>query len=278
MSHNFKTLYLVSTPTHVGSGDELGIIDMPIQREKTTNFPKYEASSIKGCIRREFDENKAKELFGGEGEKGEQCQPGQVIISDAKTLLFPVKSTDEELFYWVTCPYVLKRYAEDCSMYGSEADIKNITENIVHIEESSTEDYNIKKTIILEEFKYELKTSKIPYISKLLKNLENTNEYLKEKLKKNILIIPDDDFKYFVEMSTEVNTRIKVDDKGISENLFTIEYLPIHTILYGFIKGVGAGEVNEKINGKYLQIGGDESLGKGINKIIMEADELCIPV
>ena len=41
---------VVETPLHVGSGTELGIIDLPIQRERHTGFPKIEASGLKGCI------------------------------------------------------------------------------------------------------------------------------------------------------------------------------------------------------------------------------------
>lgn len=51
-----KPLFLIcETPLHAGSGDELGVIDLPIQREKHTNFPKVEASSLKGALRESFE-------------------------------------------------------------------------------------------------------------------------------------------------------------------------------------------------------------------------------
>ncbi|RMG22669.1 MAG: type III-B CRISPR module RAMP protein Cmr4, partial [Methanobacteriota archaeon] len=43
--------FICNTPTHVGSGSELGVVDLPIQRERHTGFPKFEASSIKGSLR-----------------------------------------------------------------------------------------------------------------------------------------------------------------------------------------------------------------------------------
>ena len=53
-------LFLVcESPLHAGSGSELGIIDLPIQRERHTNFPKIEGSSLKGCIREAFEEQGA---------------------------------------------------------------------------------------------------------------------------------------------------------------------------------------------------------------------------
>ncbi len=47
----FLVFYRNETPLHMGTGTELGVVDLPIQREKHTGFPKGEASSIKGTFR-----------------------------------------------------------------------------------------------------------------------------------------------------------------------------------------------------------------------------------
>lgn len=39
-------LHAISS-VHAGSGSELGIVDLPIQREKHTGFPKIESSTLK---------------------------------------------------------------------------------------------------------------------------------------------------------------------------------------------------------------------------------------
>jgi CRISPR-associated protein Cmr4 len=53
---------LAETPLHPGSGgDSTGIVDLPIQRERYTNFPKIEASSLKGSLREAFS-NANKEI------------------------------------------------------------------------------------------------------------------------------------------------------------------------------------------------------------------------
>ncbi|WP_353563327.1 RAMP superfamily CRISPR-associated protein, partial [Longimonas sp.] len=44
----------VRTPMHAGTGAELGIVDLPIQRERATGYPKVEGSSLKGAIREAF--------------------------------------------------------------------------------------------------------------------------------------------------------------------------------------------------------------------------------
>ena len=52
-----RPLFLIcETPLHAGSGDALGVVDLPIQRERHTGFPKIEASSLKGALRESFEE------------------------------------------------------------------------------------------------------------------------------------------------------------------------------------------------------------------------------
>ncbi|MBO0794275.1 MAG: hypothetical protein J2P36_25460, partial [Ktedonobacteraceae bacterium] len=47
-----KTLYLyVETPLHAGVGSGLSSIDLPIQRERTTQYPMIQGSGIKGKLR-----------------------------------------------------------------------------------------------------------------------------------------------------------------------------------------------------------------------------------
>jgi CRISPR-associated protein Cmr4 len=58
MFHEKKPLFLIcETPLHAGSGNDLGYVDMPIQRERHTTFPKIEGSSLKGALRQAFEEN-----------------------------------------------------------------------------------------------------------------------------------------------------------------------------------------------------------------------------
>ena len=141
----------VITPLHAGSGSDLGVVDMPIQRESHTSFPKIEASSLKGSIRKAF-EDKAKKIeeedtriqnmqkiqvaFGfdlsdkdkeyeqivkifrkkkkdnTENGEIEKDFSGSLGFSDAKILFFPVKSV-KGVFAYITCPMVLKRLKEE---------------------------------------------------------------------------------------------------------------------------------------------------------------------
>ncbi|HRI28718.1 MAG TPA: type III-B CRISPR module RAMP protein Cmr4 [Chitinophagales bacterium] len=51
-----RPLFLIcETPLHAGTGDDLGFVDLPIQRERHTDFPKIESSSLKGALREAFE-------------------------------------------------------------------------------------------------------------------------------------------------------------------------------------------------------------------------------
>ena len=110
------------TPMHVGSGSDLGIVDMPIQREGHTNFPKIEGSSLKGSMREAFESKGKTDVdvliktymsFGYDEsnapsavrqafpEKSDKEFAGALGFSDARILLFPVKSA-KGIFAWAT--------------------------------------------------------------------------------------------------------------------------------------------------------------------------------
>jgi CRISPR-associated protein Cmr4 len=116
--NRLDVFYHVKSSLHVGTGDVLGLVDLPIQREKHTSFPKIESSSLKGAIRNHFesvlkeDKKTVDDLFGPEDADQENAKMGLVAFTDAKILLFPVKSI-KGVFALITCPFILKRYYED---------------------------------------------------------------------------------------------------------------------------------------------------------------------
>ena len=74
---NKKNMYIFTqTPMHVGAGNEVGVIDNPIQRDKITSCPVIPGSSIKGVFRREcsfgMSETDVDLIFGSDDEKNYQ--------------------------------------------------------------------------------------------------------------------------------------------------------------------------------------------------------------
>ena len=59
MTANMKMYWMQAiTPLHVGSGKGVGFIDLPIMREKVTNWPLVPGSAVKGVMRDYFDQKK----------------------------------------------------------------------------------------------------------------------------------------------------------------------------------------------------------------------------
>ena len=156
-----KPLFLwVETPLHAGSGSDLGIVDLPIQREKHTGFPKIEASGIKGCLRESFEnklERKNTELnlaFGP--ESANEAHAGSLGFSDARLLLFPVKSV-KGVFAWITCPQILVRFKRELELCG---DIKENDGFAVPEEGTAPKECGLfvkNDKIVLEEYTFSAK-------------------------------------------------------------------------------------------------------------------------
>lgn len=309
MSNKMIPFFLLcETPLHVGVGTDVGIVDMPIQRERHTGWPKIEASGIKGSIRDSFekkyknDNSKLKDInvVFGYDDNGldeevknyfdkEKDFSGALGFADARILLFPVKSM-QGIFSWITCPAVLNRFVSDLSLAGIRVPKFKFKENTI----SSNSSCIIKKPnkypkIILEEFTEEVEENmECEKLGKWLgKNILPKDEIykpLREKLQKDIIILSDDLFTEFTNLSTEVVTRTKVDNEtGTVKGgaLFTEEYLPTETIMYSFaiispIFGTKKGSFGDKDDvieieeffkkglNTAIQIGGDFNLGKGI--------------
>src|SRR5437764_11733544 len=105
-------LYLYTeTPLHAGVGSGLSSIDLPIQRERTTQYPMIQGSGIKGKLRAtaEFekvpdldilfgsaktDDKTAKTNMANAAKSNDESKDyaGALIVGDARILLFPVRS------------------------------------------------------------------------------------------------------------------------------------------------------------------------------------------
>jgi len=312
-----KLFFIIAeTPLHPGSGGEIsGLVDLPIQRERYTNFPKIEASGLKGCIREAFsssnkqislnnsqvnvsDKDIISLVFGPEDT--EEAHAGALSFTDARILLFPVKSL-KGVFAWISCPMVLERFKEDLKLINQTIkDPFNIDFSTLVNTLPQQTNICIESKVVLEEYTFEAKenesTSDIAkyFAQKIFPQQQNDiYKFWREKLEKDLVILSNDDFEQFVTSSTEVITRTKINDKtGTVESgaLWTEEYLPQDTILYSIAmaspvrvkeddeKGIFRADTPDKEAEKVIkffesgipeiiQIGGNQTLGKGIVRI-----------
>lgn len=272
--YNDEEMVLIKalTPVHVGTGDGLASVDMPIQREKHSNIPKIEASSLKGSIKHRLyskfknTPNELRKLYTVFGPKEGNDYASLIGFTDAKLLFFPVRS-EKDIYKLVTCPYILNRWIKEINLIYKK-DIQEIDSNInqgMCISNSGEKE-------ILEEYIFELDQDKLSSsITELFKNID-------QLYTDKIVILNNSDFIDLVTMYTEIITRNKIDvSTGAAEQggLFTEEYLPSETIMYFTVLGspsfnIAVSEtqnnVLEYFNNnvdKVFQVGGDATIGKG---------------
>ncbi len=283
---NRETYFLrVLSPLHVGSGQGLSHIDLPIVREVHTGFPYVPASSIKGVVREYYIREASKQpdasakkidewLSKGELPKdedlsekfkkqferlknvfGSQDSAGKVYFTDARLLLFPVKSL-KGVFQLITCPYAVNRYIEDVEAEKIALKVDE-AEALV-----CSEEFTVDSKLMLEEFVFSAKPD-----DKLRSFVESLP--IDDKLKKRIVCVDDSVFSDMVKSYTEVQTHIKIDpDTGTVSGtaLFTTEYLPAESLLYFNLfcdDGIEGFDIPDT-----LHIGGDVTTGKGVVKVI----------
>src|ERR1017187_3053416 len=111
------------TPLHVGAGAGLGFIDLPVIREKATDWPVVPGSAVKGVLADSLGASAEKReqnalytaAFGTGGE--DNAGAGALVFTDARLVCLPVRSL-YGTFAWVTCKLALERLARDLKAAG----------------------------------------------------------------------------------------------------------------------------------------------------------------
>lgn len=239
--------FYAETPIHMGAGQSVSYVDLPVQREKHTSFPVLWSSGIKGVIRdtttRKWTKDKVETIFGPEEESSEFASC--ISITDAKILLFPVRSV-KGVFAWITCPFVLKRFKGDLEAIGlnfkhnnQEIQIPNVSDDKVIIANENLKIQNYNK-VALEEFIFdaEIKDEVRNFSEFLKKETIIPQNELTKNLENHLAIVSDNVFKDFVNYAVEIRTRIRIEQaKGTVKEgaLFSEELIPSESIFYSLV-------------------------------------------
>jgi len=113
---------------HPGCGQNEGAIDLPVARERVTQYPFIAGSSLKGAWRdyaqqNEMEEEERNDVFGSPDSAG------GLLVSDARLLLLPIRSLQHS-YCQVTCPALLARLNRDSKRSSTnltEIDIPAVT-------------------------------------------------------------------------------------------------------------------------------------------------------
>ena len=274
------------TPCHAGSGSALGVVDLPIQRERHTNWPMIQASGVKGAFRANFSrfknnlsqeskekikqiEKLADSIFGTSEGNG---YAGSLSVGDARILAYPMRSNVSP-FVWITCSAVLKRLERDLKIAGLLKDDFIFADKISLKDEDAINfgKEQLKDSVLLED--YEVKVSKIENLPGEL------SEYFKSA--ERLILVSDDVFNYGVTNCTQIMAQIKIDSATGTTQEGLLRYqeeLPSDTIMYTVIHwGDTKNTAEEKLKAEtiksfitneviknHIQIAGDETCGRGV--------------
>lgn len=289
-------LYLYAeTPLHAGVGSGLSAVDLPIQRERTTQYPMIQGSGIKGKLRAVAEAQEMKHLlaiFGPDTDHAEDYASA-LVVGDARILLFPVRSL-AGVYAYVTSADVLNRFKRDFVRDGRAIDWPDVptVEDGQALVSSETGVLLDGQQIMLEEFSYlaSVNTDLGTIAGRIADNaLPAGYEYWKQKVKESLVLLPESDFRDFALNATEIITRVRIEraTKTVAKGaLWTEEHLPAETLLYTPVYAMATrNKDGEKLSaqqvikavrdlkGHYLQLGGNETVGRGIVRITWQNNE-----
>ena len=290
-----KTYWLHAlTPVHVGVGFGSGFIDLPILREKITNWPLIPGSSVKG-IQAEFFRTRIKEATGQRktalqslektafGQGGdENANAGAIVFTDARIICLATRSY-YGTFAYVTSPLVLNRLRRDAALAGSKlADLPQITlaaETAAVSGQDSQVWYAAARQVCLGELNLSCGVSEdlATWATAISSILFSGDAAWASIFAKRFTVVPDDTFDFLCETGCEVNARIKIqqDRKIVERGQFWYEEsLPAESILAGLVwcdkvyspgGSLKPAEILEGVcsDETVLQVGGKATVGKG---------------
>lgn len=279
------------TAVHAGAGTSTGVVDLPIARERHTGWPIVPGSSLKGLLR-DAAQNRANgsdndvsviEVFGPEKDRASE-HAGAVSVTDARLIAFPVRSL-KGVFAWVTCKSALDRLTRDAALVTEPPAWK--LDELTSLQAASVDATPCAadaKSFIFEEYQFtRTDNSKLTEVGTWLAAnlLPDTDEYASAQadMPKRLVQLSDTDFTHFARHATEITARIGLDSaaKTVKKGaLFYQECLPTESILYAVVLTSPSRKRESQLTAKdvlmqlqkivptYMQIGGDETTGKGL--------------
>ncbi len=287
---NTKVYWLHTlSPTHVGTGRGVGYIDLPIHRDKVTNWPVIPGSAFKGVWADRFRATETnrradRELrlaFGVASDSGQDnSNAGALVPTDARLVCLPVRSF-QGTFAWCTSPLALKLLHRDLVLaempdLPSAPDV--LQEGVIHHADGTLLKEGAR--IYLEDLDFQAQQCNTAnaWAKKIAAWVFPDDANWQTAFLRRFAVLPDTVFDFLTQTGTEVTARVRIDDdtKTVAEGaLWNEEALPAETILVGLVScdrvyTKDANDITEQgLLQKFatepltLQIGGKATIGRG---------------
>ncbi len=290
MERRLLTL-LAETPVHAGGPESLAAVDLPIQREAATGLPVIWGQSLKGALRQAwrdagFDNEVA--AFGSrppkrstpadgdaaqnsatDGDAGGSLIKGGISVGDAQLLLFPA-ATFRQVFGWVTTPLLLSRLGRKLRLLGADPGAA-FTVTITGGFGLGAQSWEGAQVIgpFFQNIRSDAQAGAIgTALAQLVCPDGAAFGFTAQKMSADVLVVEDSTMTGLARMGTDVVARVQLaeESKTVAHGPFYSEHLPAETVLAALLAGSGEhlGRLDELLDGKPIQLGGDETIGKGV--------------
>ena len=296
---NTELLFLHAlSPLHPGTGQGVGVVDLPVAREQATGLPYLPGSSLKGVLRdhcQSVAPEKCSAVFGPEPTTSDQeAFAGAAQFSDQRLLLLPVRSL-RGTFAWVTSPYLLQRLRRDAADAGEidvpkavpipTMDQEKATCVVANNGTALTLSLGEQNTVVLEDLDLQVAADEggADWAKWLGERIFPDDSPWQQSFSNRFCVVPDDVLAYLLQTALEVRPRIKLNDdtKTVDDEVGALWYeeaLPTETVLSGLVVAtpVKKTEMSQKdvleavreLSGQPLQFGGKATVGRGLCRLL----------
>ena len=252
---------LAETSVHPGSGRGVGVVDLPVAREATTDYPVLVGSSLKGALRDKMETTAPDET---RVRFGNPQAAGDLLVSDGRLLLLPVRSLMGS-YRWATCGHLIERFGRDMARagLGPMPDVPCVEKGTVLAAGNGE--------LFLDERQFSIVNEPGDRLTVLAAAMEPLilHPETKARLPDQIAVLNDNDFAWFVRYGLSIQARNKLEGATKqSESLWYEETLPPDTVMYALVSG-RTDDALDTLNSlfpdadPYLQVGGNETIGQG---------------
>jgi len=275
-------LYLYAeSPVHTGAAGSLDVIDLPVQREAATGYPVIWGQSLKGALRQQAgDAAWVETMFGSAiadpAEDG-GTNPGWLAVGDAQLVAMPVP-TLRRTFAWLTTEIALGRLARKYGRVGhATPDVPRVGPDIGA---AASAPWASERPEALGPCLVPLGRERdgllAAWAARIAADVLSWSEMLRPfagKLREDLVLAGADVAPMLLRECTEqaVRVQLRKDEKTVEHGPFYSEYLPAETIMAASLTLRGRGDTQEHrqalhglLDETLIQVGGDETLGKGL--------------
>ena len=281
----YYLLYLYAeSPVHTGAADSIDVLDLPVQREAATGYPVIWGQSLKGALRQAatdagWTDSLTEKVFGSAIEPRDDdggTKAGTLAVGDAQLVAMPVP-TLRRTFAWITSEIALARLARKYKVLDREA----LAVPTVRSGDgaAASDEWTGTEPEVLGPYLVPLNSPHNADLAAWADRIagdalgpDDAFVPFAGKLREDLLLAGSDIVPDLLRECTEQAVRVQLGkSKTVENGPFYSEYLPAETIMAASLtlreKGDSAGNraaLSGLLDMRLLQIGGDETLGKGL--------------